>query len=309
MNVIFMGTPEIALPTLQALNDFPQCSLQAIYSQPDRPVGRKKQLTASPVKRQAETLGIPVKTPEKVKIPEVLEELSAFAPDLIIVCAYGQILPQALLDIPTIGCFNVHFSSLPRWRGASPVQAAIQHGDPETGVSLQKVVFQLDAGPIVVASPKIPIQPQDTYLTLGTRLSQISATLLTQTLPLLVAQTYPLQAQDEAEVTFCRTIRKEAGRIQWGTETALEIERKLRAFTPWPGIYSFDRNGRRFQITQLKILDNVSQPPGVIQTDFIVGTKAQALQILALKPEGKKEMSAQEFLRGSSQLLGTKLQD
>ena len=307
MNVVFMGTPAVAIPTLQALLDCPQCSVQAVYTQPDRRVGRKKQSTPCAVKIHAQSLGIPVHSPQTAKAPEVLKELQRLEPALIIVCAYGQILPQALLNIPTIGCFNAHFSLLPRWRGASPVQAALRAGDRATGVSLQKVVLQLDAGPLVAASPPIPIHPADTTLTLSHRLSRVSQALLTQTLPQLRARTFALKEQEESEVTVCRTIQKEEGSLQWEKETAVEMERKLRAFTPWPGVHSFDARGKRLQILRLKVLSEGSHSAGVIQPDFVVGTQEQAVQILALKPEGKKEMSAPEFLRGLPQLVGTKL--
>ena len=308
MNVIFMGTPEIAIPTLQALVDFPDCSVQAVYTQPDRPVGRHKTRTPSPVKKYAETLGIPVETPAKAKAPEMIERLNQFAPQVIIVCAYGQILPQALLDIPQNGCFNLHFSFLPRWRGASPVQAAIKAGDTETGVSLQKMMLKLDAGPVVAYSPKEKIHSSDTYHTLVTRLSRLSGELITQTLPSLIHQTYPMQEQDEKEATFCWVIKKEEGLIQWKTETAIEIERKLRAFTPWPGIYTFDVHDKRLQIKALEILNQSSAPPGVILPEFIIGTRHHSIRITALQPESKKEMSAEEFLRGHSDLIGTPLQ-
>ncbi|MBF0280544.1 MAG: methionyl-tRNA formyltransferase [SAR324 cluster bacterium] len=304
-----MGTPEIAIPTFQALIDFPESQVLAVYSQPDRPTGRKKRLTPSPVKAHAESLGIPVKTPEKAKAAEVIEELNHLSPDLIIVCAYGQILPQNLLDIPKTGCFNAHFSFLPRWRGASPVQAAIKAGDSETGVSLQKIVLKLDAGPVVAASSKETIQPDDTYQSLVTRLGVLSGTLLTETLPLLLSQNYPTQVQKEEEATFCRIIKKEEGRINWDSESAIEIERKLRAFTPWPGIFTFDADGKRIQITKLKIVNQQSAPPGVILPEFQVGTRENSLRILALKPEGKQEMSAGEFLRGHPHLIGSHFQN
>ncbi len=308
MNVIFMGTPDIAIPTLQALVDFPGCTVQAVYTQPDRRVGRQKKLTPSAVKIHAEALGIPVQTPEKANAPQVIQALNQMSPQLIIVCAYGQILPQALLDIPQKGCFNSHFSFLPRWRGASPVQAAIKAGDTETGVSLQKMVLKLDAGPVVAASLKEMILPSDTYQTLVTRLGRMSGELLTETLPRLCHQADGLQAQDEAEATFCRMIKKEEGLIRWHTETAVEIERKLRAFTPWPGVYTFDLNGKRLQITKLKILNQQAVPPGVLLPELIVGTQNDSIRIMTLKHEGKQEMLAEEFIRGHSHLIGTKLQ-
>ena len=307
MNVVFMGTPQEAIPALQTLIDFPDCSLRSIYSQPDRRTGRPKKLTPSPVKVHTLQAGIPLKTPEAIKNPEVLDELKRMAPDLIIVCAYGQILPQALLDIPSKGCFNLHFSFLPRWRGASPVQAAIRAGDRETGVTLQKVVLKLDAGPVIAVSRKERILATDTYLSLANRLSLLSAKLLKDALSDLFDQTHTIREQDETTATFCRTIKKEEGRAHWGCETAIELERKLRAFTTWPGLFTFDAEGGRLQITQLEIVAGASLPAGLVKPGFVVGTAEDAVRVLTLKPEGKKEMKAEEFLRGSPHLLGTHL--
>ncbi len=302
-----MGTPQEAIPSLQALIEFPDCSIQRVYTQPDRPTGRRRKLAPSPVKVHALRAGIPVKSPHTIKESQVLNELKQMEIDLIIVCAYGQLLPQALLDIPAKGCFNLHFSLLPRWRGASPVQAAIRAGDRETGVSLQKVALKLDAGPLVAVSHRERILATDTYSSLVTRLSQLSAKLLKDTLPGIFDQSHTLEDQDETAVTLCRTIKKEEGCMQWALETAIEMERKLRAFTPWPGIFTFDEQGRRLQVTQLEVVADCSLPPGLVQPGFLVGTAHEAVRVLSLKPEGKKKMTAIEFIRGHPQLVGANL--
>ena len=307
MKVVFMGTPLEAIPSLEALIDFPDCSIQTVYTQRDRPMGRRKILTPSPVKVHALQAGIPVKTPVRINDQHVFDELKQMDVDLIIVCAYGQLLPQAFLDIPVKRCFNLHFSFLPRWRGASPVQAAIRAGDHVTGVSLQKVVLKLDAGPLVAVSAKEGILATDTYFSLASRLSLLSAKLLEKTLPKLFDQTYTLEDQDETAATFCRTIKKEDGCLQWDLETATEMERKLRAFTPWPGLFTFDAKGRRLQITQLEIVADCTLSPGLVESGFLVGTVHDAVRVLRLKPEGKKEMSAEAFMRGYPQLIGTYL--
>lgn len=301
-----MGTPEFAIPSLKAVVDY-GCTIQAVCTQPDRPVGRKKVMTPSPIKCDAESLGLPIITPEKVNTPEILERLRQFNPELIIVCAYGKILPQKLLDIPTIGCFNLHFSFLPRWRGASPVQAAICAGDTHTGVTLQKLVLKLDAGPVVAKSSPVEILPTDTYQTLGERLSHISGNLIKENLPSLFNKTFKLEDQDENQVTFCRIIKKHQGHINWKEETADEIERKLRAYTPWPGIYSMDDHDKRLQFTEVKVLMEHDIQPGVVQNDFIIGAKKGAVQVVKLKPEGKSEMTSEDFLRGHSDLIGSSL--
>ncbi len=302
-----MGTPQEAIPSLQALIDFPDCSIQTVYTQGDRPSGRRKTLAPSPVKVHALRAGIPVKSPHTLKDSEVLNELKQMEIDLIIVCAYGQLLPQALLDIPAKGCFNLHFSLLPRWRGASPVQSAIRAGDRETGVSLQKIVLKLDAGPLVALSQRERILDTDTYFSLVNRLSQLSAKLLNDSLPEIFDQSHTLEDQDETAVTLCKTIKKEEGCIHWALETAIEMERKLRAFTPWPGIFTFDEQGRRLQITQLEVVTDCSLPPGLVQPGFLVGTAHEAVRVLSLKPEGKKKMTAVEFIRGHPRLVGTNL--
>ncbi|MGK5093182.1 methionyl-tRNA formyltransferase [Deltaproteobacteria bacterium TL4] len=305
MNTIFMGTPEMAIPTLQSLVDF-GCNVQAVYTQPERPVGRKKQLIPSPVRAFAESHQFPVHTPAKVNTAEELDRLRQLAPDLIVVCAFGQILPQALLDLPKLGCFNLHFSFLPRWRGASPIQAAIREGDVSTGVSLQKMVMKLDAGPLVAHSAPVTIQANDTYETLGNRLSLVSGALLQEILPRLENQRFVLKEQDPANITFCKIIKKEEGRVLWHEQTALEIERRLRAYTPWPGTYSIDRQGKRLQFMKVQVL-NERYPPGILSPEGIIGANDGAIQVLELKPEGKAVMSTEDFLRGHLDLIGTEL--
>ena len=301
ITVVFMGTPEWAIPSLKVLFES-DCEVAAIYTQPDRPVGRKRTPTPSAVKQFAIPFQIPIETPTKVSDPTFLTKLRQYQPDLLIVCAYGQILSQELLDLPTIGCFNLHFSLLPRWRGASPVQAAIANGDTETGVTLQKMVHKLDAGALVVVSPLEPIHPTDTYQSLGNRLAQLSGELLQQILPNLQQQAFTLTPQNEAEITFCRMIKKKQGQIDWWHDSAVEIERKLRAYTPWPGIYTFDEQGKRIQITQVEI-DPQNRIPGIVAPNFFVGTAQQSLKILKLKPEGKTEMSGEAYLRGCPKAL------
>lgn len=297
-----MGTPEWALPSLRVLLEV-DCEVAGVFTQPDRPVGRKRRPQASPVKIFAEREGLSVYTPQKAGGPEGLELLSGLAPDLILVCAYGQLLPRALLDLPLKGCFNLHFSLLPRWRGASPVQAAILAGDRRTGVSLQKMVLRLDAGPLVAESAPEPILATDTSLSLGSRLAEIGKELIRKTLPALSAGNYTLREQQEDDATYCRIIKKTEGQIDWHQETAEELERKLRAFTPWPGIYCFDEKGRRLQITRA-IVQTGKYEPGMVGPELDIGTKQGALRVLGIKAEGKRETDAPAFLRGNSHLPG-----
>ena len=307
-----MGTPEWAIPSLQAVLDSGS-EISAVFTQPDRPVGRKRILTPSSIKQFSQTQNLPVHTPEKAGSPETLELVRSLAPELIIVCAYGQILPHSFLDIPRIGCFNLHFSFLPKLRGASPVQAAITYGLETTGVSLQKIVLKLDAGPLIAASYHESIRPDDTTPLLGSRLAEIGGQLIRNTLPKLLEDNFTTSEQNEGEATYCRIIKKDEGRVRWTEETAREIERKLRAFTPWPGIFTFysisrkNENKRRIQLTKVEVV-NESFESGKVYPELIVGTRTGGLRILRLKPEGKQEMDADSFLRGNPQIVGTVLE-
>ena len=307
-----MGTPEWAIPSLQAVLDSGS-EISAVFTQPDRPVGRKRVLTPSSIKQFSQTQKLPVHTPEKAGNPETLELVRSLAPELIIVCAYGQILPHSFLDIPRIGCFNLHFSFLPKLRGASPVQAAIIYGLETTGVSLQKIVLKLDAGPLIAASYHESIRPDDTTPLLGSRLAEIGGQLIRNTLPKLLEDNFTTSEQNEGEATYCRIIKKDEGRVRWTEETAREIERKLRAFTPWPGIFTFysisrkNENKRRIQLTKVEVV-NESFESGKVYPELIVGTRTGGLRILRLKSEGKQEMDADSFLRGNPQIVGTVLE-
>ena len=307
-----MGTPEWAIPSLQAVLDSGS-EISAVFTQPDRPVGRKRVLTPSSIKQFSQTQNLSVHSPEKAGSPETLELVRSLAPELIIVCAYGQILPHSFLDIPRIGCFNLHFSFLPKLRGASPVQAAITYGLETTGVSLQKIVLKLDAGPLIAASYHESIRPDDTTPLLGSRLAEIGGQLIRNTLPKLLEDNFTTSEQNEGEATYCRIIKKDEGRVRWTEETAREIERKLRAFTPWPGIFTFysisrkNENKRRIQLTKVEVV-NESFESGKVYPELIVGTCTAGLRILRLKPEGKQEMDADSFLRGNPQIVGTVLE-
>ena len=307
-----MGTPEWAIPSLQAVLDSGS-EISAVFTQPDRRVGRKRVLTTSSIKQFAQNQKLPIHTPPKAGNPETLELVRSLTPELIIVCAYGQILPQSFLDIPRIGCFNLHFSLLPKLRGASPVQAAIASGLETTGVSLQKIVLKLDAGPMVAASKPETIRPDDTTPSLGSRLAEIGGQLIRKTLPKLLAENFSATEQNEDEATYCRIIKKDEGRVRWTEETDHEIERKLRSFTPWPGIFTFysisgkNENKRRIQLTKVEVV-NESFESGKVYPELIVGTRTGGLRILRLKPDGKQEMDADSFLRGNPQILGKVLE-
>ncbi len=303
--VVFMGTPEMAVPVLDKLYHFERLGkieLRAVYTQ--APSGRRAdQLT--PVHQFAQSHGTKVFVPTTFKTQEQYQHFLQLQPDLNLVCAYGQILPQKILNVPSVGSFNLHYSLLPRWRGASPIQSSILHGDSTTGVSLQKMVKELDAGAIVASSGHLSIQSDDTYLSLSSKLSDAAADLLEQTLPNLLSQQFTLQAQDSSLVTHCSKIVKHDGLIDWQSETAEVIERKVRAFLPWPCAFTF-LGGKRIQLMQVSILKE-SIEAGRIEKrgqDMIVGTKTKALRLERLKPEGKSEMQGSSFLRGYSSAIG-----
>jgi len=237
MNIVFMGTAELSCASLEALVHDRQFQIAAVVTQPDRPKGRELRPQPSPVKMVAQKLNLPVLQPGRARDEAFISELRGLAPDLIVVVAYGQILPQSILDLPRHGCLNVHTSLLPKYRGAAPIQWAMANGDAETGVTLMKMDAGLDTGPIV-AQRRAPIQAADDSATLHDRLARIGAELLLATLPGYVAGKIQPRPQPAEGVSHAPKIKKEDGRIDW-TLAAHTIVNRLRAFTPWPGAYTF----------------------------------------------------------------------
>jgi methionyl-tRNA formyltransferase len=307
-----MGSPGFAVPSLESLVRANH-DITVVYTQPDRPAGRGRFLVAPPVKLAAREIGLPVVQPESMKSPETLSQLAGFKPDVIVVCAFGQILTQAVLDVPLYQCVNVHFSLLPRHRGASPVAAAIIAGDEYTGVSIQLVRAKLDTGP-VLASAAVPVSPRDNTGTLTAKLSVVGAHLLDEALLGWFRRDREPRPQDDSKATYISRIKREEGEIDWHL-TALEIWRRVRAFNPWPGSYTI------WQGKQLKILDAVPvstdlapEPGQVVSLDsreavLGVGTREGVLGILEVQLEGGKAMSASDFLRGHRELTGASLVD
>ena len=309
LRVIFMGTPEFAVLPLEHLI-LNQYQVVAVYTQPDKPAGRQGSPLPSPVKRAALSWKLPVVQPVSLKGTEAVEQLAEFHPDVIVVAAFGQILPQSVLDIPSCGCINLHASLLPRFRGASPVAAAILAGDEFAGMSIMLMEKGLDTGP-VLARAQIPIFPQDTTGSLTAKLSRIAAQLLLEVLPRWFKGELTPQPQSDAGATFCGPISKEEGEIDWHL-SAIDIWRRVRAFQPWPGCYT------RWQGKQLKIIEAVPLPgetssevgqvvaltPAQKEAVFGIYTGNGILGVLRVQLEGKQAMSATEFLRGQRQLIG-----
>jgi methionyl-tRNA formyltransferase len=305
--ILFMGTPQFAVPALAKLiehND--HYTVVAVITQPDAPAGRGKHLTQSPVKQIALSAGLPVLQPETLKPPEVVEHLRSFAPDCIVVAAFGQILRKPVLEMPRYGCINVHGSLLPRWRGASPVSAAIAAGDATTGVTIMQMGVGLDNGPMLSKREEL-IRPDDTAGSLMERLSHIGADLLIETLPKYFSGEIKPEVQDERLVTLCRQLKKEEGAIDWH-KCAIDIERHVRAMQPWPGAFT-DVNGKRLKIlsTRPSALGTQSSPGtiSIHKNSVQVQCGEGALELLEVQPEGKKAMPAADFARGQPQLKRT----
>lgn len=304
--IVFMGTPEFAVPTLKALIEHHE--VIGVVTQPDRPAGRGSGIKQSPIKQLAVNSGIPVFQPEKLRRKEAIAELKQWQPDVYVVAAFGQILPQAVLDIPEFGSINVHGSLLPRWRGAAPIQAAIRAGDPETGITIMKMDAGLDTGPML-SKRAIPILPADTGQTLHDKMAFLGAVLLIDTLPGYLDGSIRPQPQDDSLATFAPQIRKEEGNIDW-TQSAAAIERLIRAFTPWPGAFTY-WNGKQVKIHSGTVTAG-SAEPGVVLVhhgQIAIGTGDGFFLPAEVQLEGKKRLSIADFVRGYGDFVGAKLEN
>lgn len=316
LRIVFLGTSEFALPALDRLADS-DYEVVGVYTQPDRPAGRGRREMPSPVKQSAVRSGLSVFQPPRISAPESVETLKALKPDIMVAAAYGQILRQNVLDIPPRGVLNIHPSLLPRYRGASPVAAAILAGDDETGVTIMLMVLALDEGP-VLSQRRAPIDSHDTTGTLTERLAREGADLLMQTLPAYVDGSLQPQAQDASLASYVSTVKKEDGLIDWSLP-AVEIWRRVRAYNPWPGAFTH-LNGSVLRIHEAwPVLGAGSELPGTIvampvdvegvapAAGFAVQTGQGLLAVLRVQREGRRAMSAKEFIRGERGLIGRRL--
>jgi methionyl-tRNA formyltransferase len=303
--LVFMGTPDFAVPSLRALAQ--HHSVVGVVTQPDRPAGRGQKLIESPVKQCARGAGLPVIQPGKLREPEAMAQLRAWSPDLIVVAAFGQILKPALLDLPPHGCVNVHASLLPRHRGAAPIAAAILAGDAETGVTIMQMDVGLDTGPMLAQRAE-PIRPDDTTASLTERLAHIGAELLIETLPGYLAGALEPQAQDDALATYAPQLKKEDGHLNF-TQPAEELERRVRAFTPWPGAFALWEGQSLKLLRAVPIRGSQAAPGLVFQHPHgpAVGCGAGALRLIEIQPAGKKPMLAADFARGARRFVGAML--
>ena len=294
MRVLFYGTPSFALPTLEAL--LGAHHVVAVVTQPDKPAGRGQRVAAPPVKERALAAGVPVLQPPRLRDagwPERLRELGA---EIAVVVAFGQILPEAVLDVPARGSINIHASLLPRYRGAAPIQAAIVAGDRETGITVMYMDEGLDTGDALLEK-RIEIAPAETGGSLHDRLAEIAPAALQEALALLAAGSAPRLPQDSSAATYAPKLERQHGRIDW-CEPAILIERKIRAFDPWPGAFTILRDDqdreRKLKIHRATVVAGGSNDPG----NLVIAAKDAALRLEEVQLEGKRRMSATEFLRG-----------
>jgi methionyl-tRNA formyltransferase len=313
MKLVFMGTAELSCASLEQLAGDRAMAIAAVVTQPDKPKGRELKLTPSPVKVLAEKLRLPVLQPPKARDEQFIRQLRELAPDLMVVVAYGQILPPAMLAVPPHGCLNVHTSLLPKYRGAAPIQWAIANGDPETGVTIMKMDAGLDTGPIL-AVRRTPILPADDSQALHDRLARLGAELLAETIPGYLAGNIVPQAQPAAGASYAAKIKKDDGRINW-TQPAQTIVNRLRAFTPWPGAFTSwsasvpgpgearkpEPKGQMLKLWKVELVDRTGAPGTILAADktgIVVACGQGALRVLELQREGGKRLPAEAFLAG-----------
>ncbi|MFO1259809.1 MAG: methionyl-tRNA formyltransferase [Sphingomonadaceae bacterium] len=300
MRIIYMGTPDFAVPALEALHAAGH-DIVTVYSQPPRPAGRGKSLRPSPVHKRAEELGIAVRTPLSLKGADEQAEFAAWGADIAIVAAYGLILPQAVLDAPKYGCLNIHASLLPRWRGAAPIQRAILAGDAETGVQLMQMEVGLDTGP-VRATARTGIGGK-TAGELTTELARVGANLIVKVLTNLDA--FPPVPQSTEGVTYAAKITKDEARLDFSAGAA-QAERQVRAFNPAPGAF-FTIGEERFKILAANVVDQAGEPGMILDDCLLIGCGADSLRPTLIQRAGKGAMSVDELLRGYAIPAGTQL--
>ena len=312
MRLVFCGTPQFAVPSLRALLDA-GFEIPLVVSQPDRPSGRGMQIAPTPVKQLALERGVEVTQPEKIKNnAEFRTRLEQIAPEAIVVVAYGRIIPQWMIDLPPLGNINGHASLLPKYRGAAPIQWAIANGETVTGVTTMKIDAGLDTGDMLLKR-EIPILRDDTAVTLSPKLAELTAELLVETLPALKSDSIAPQKQDDSQATLAPILRKEDGEIDF-QRTATDIWNRLRGFQPWPGAYTNFRGKKLSVISGAPFKPSVGLSgvvPGELHIDnnqlLVASGQSTALELLELQPEGKKKMSARDFVNGYRPQPGEKL--
>ncbi|HAV10255.1 MAG TPA: methionyl-tRNA formyltransferase [Dehalococcoidia bacterium] len=307
--VIFMGTPSFAVPALEAICAGPY-SVAAVYTQPDREAGRGRRVAMSPVKQTALAHGLPVEQPERLRDPDVISSLRECAPDVIVVAAYGLMVPKEILTLPQHGCINIHPSLLPRYRGASPVSTVILNGDSSTGVTIMLLDEGMDTGPIL-AQIEVPISDSDTTGTLTDTIAVAGARLLIDTMPRWLSGEIKPQPQDNSRAVNTRQVSKDDGRIDWSLPAA-ELGRQVRAYNPWPGSYTLWQGKRlRIDMAGTAVAAGSAEPGRVVSVQrdgashIAVGTGSGLLVLLSVQLEGKKVTPIHDFIRGYQAFIGS----
>ena len=302
MRIVFIGAGEIGVPVLRSLLQSKEHQLVGVVTQPDKPAGRAQRIEAPAIKAALAGSALPIFQPARIKHEEAVAEIRALAPDVIVVMAYGQILPRSVLEIPRVACLNLHASLLPRHRGAAPIQAAIVTGDRESGITVMYMDEGLDTGDVLLQS-RLEIAADETGESLHDRLAQIAPAALDEALTHLHKGNAPRIPQDSSAATYAPKLKREDGRIDW-TESAALIERKIRAFNPWPGAFTIIADSsdkpRKLKVFSASIVD-LSEGPGkafIVERDIVITAAKGALSLGEVQLEGKRRMKATEFLRG-----------
>jgi methionyl-tRNA formyltransferase len=303
LRIVFAGTPDFAVPALAALHDAGH-QLVAVYTQPDRPAGRGRELAAGPVKRHALQLGLPIEQPPTLKTAEAQDRMRSLAPDVMVVVAYGLILPQAILDIPKLGCLNIHASLLPRWRGAAPIQRAVLAGDAVTGISIMLMDAGLDTGPELLRK-EVAIGPRETAGELHDRLAPLGAAAIVEAIAGWASGRLQPQPQPATGTTYAAKIRKEEARLDW-TQPAVVLDRQVRAFNPWP-VAETRLDGEQVRVWLAEpadVQDTANRQPGEVleapEGRLFVATGDGVLELLALQFPGRKVLKARDVLNSRS---------
>jgi methionyl-tRNA formyltransferase len=305
MKLVYMGTPQFAVPPLRALAEAGH-EIAGIVTRIDKPAGRGRNVLAPPVKAVALQLGLPLYQPKRVREPMFIDALRKLNPDVIVVAAYGQILPKEVLTLPKFGCINIHASLLPAYRGAAPINWAIIRGDKETGITIMQMDEGMDTGGVLMQESH-PIGPRDTSGTMTETLSELGARLITKSLPLVESGILKPMVQDESKATLAPLLKKEDGLVDW-TLPAADINNRVRGFSPWPGAYTFLEGGM-IKILETDVLPGEGEPARMHKGEdntLEVGTGRGLLRILSIQPAGKKPMPAADFLRGHRGIEGKK---
>lgn len=301
ISVLYLASGDIALPSLERLHSDHHVNLRMVISQPDRPSGRKRRLTACPVKQRAMELGCPVLTPEKIAAPDVVSRLEELSPDLLVVAAYGQYLPSSVLAVPSVAAINLHPSLLPKYRGATPIQMAVCNGETETGVTILHVSKAMDAGDLILQK-RVPIAEDETAGELELRLGVLGAQVLMEAVDALRRGTATRTPQDESAATMVRKLSKEDGFVDW-SDSARNLHNRVRGFHPWPGCscYMPGADSERLKIHKTRVEEGQGEPGQLLSTDGpgpLIACGEKALRLLLVQPPGRNAMEGSAFVNG-----------